>query len=334
MRIVLSEVAGGPETLVLREVPEPVAGSGEVVVAVHACSVNFPDALMVAGQYQFKPPRPFAPGLEVAGEIKSVGPDVTDLRPGDRVIALLSYGGMAERVATAAANCRRMPEGMSYAHGASFLATYGTAYHALEQRGCLRPGETLLVLGAGGGMGLACVELGRAMGARVIAAASSQEKVDLAMSLGASAGVIYPAAADDLESRKRLAGLFKEVAGDGGVDVVCDNVGGPYSEAALRSVAWGGRFLVIGFPAGIPAIPLNLPLLKGCQIVGVLYGLFAQKEPEANQANVERLMALYSAGKIRPHVSASYPLEQAGEAIAALVNRTAQGKVVVTPANR
>jgi len=238
---------------------------------------------------------------------------------------------MAERVATAAANCRRMPDAMSYEHGASFLATYGTAYHALEQRGRLRPGETLLVLGAGGGMGLACVELGRAMGARVIAAASSQEKVNLALSLGAADGIVYPAAAEDPESRKQLAGLFKAAAGEGGVDVVCDNVGGPYSEAALRSIAWGGRFLVIGFPSGIPAIPLNLPLLKGCQIVGVLYGLFAQREPEANEANIERLMALYAAGEIRPHVSVSYPLEQAGAAIAELVNRTAQGKIVVTP---
>jgi NADPH2:quinone reductase len=331
MKIVLSEAAGGPETLVLREVDAPVAGPGQVLVAVRACSVNFPDALMIADRYQFKPPRPFAPGLEAAGVIEALGEGVEGLAIGDRVIAMLSHGGMAEKIAVPAAGCTPMPDAMSFEHGASFIATFGTAYHALAQRGRVQPGETLLVLGAGGGMGLASVALGKALGARVIAAASSQAKIDLAISLGAQVGVVYPAAVADLEGRKALAGLFKAAGGAAGFDVICDNVGGDYAEAALRSIAWGGRFLVVGFPAGIPSIPLNLPLLKGCDIVGVLYGAYAQRNPADNRDNIGALMDLYVAGAIAPHVSASYPLEQAGLAVAELSNRQALGKIVVRP---
>lgn len=331
MKIVLSEVAGGPESLVLREIDPPTPKAGEALIAVRACSVNYPDALMIADRYQFKPPRPFAPGLEAAGVVEALGEGAEGLAVGDRVIALLSFGGMAEKVVVPASACIPMPAAMSFEHGASFIATFGTAYHALKQRGRLRAGERLLVLGAGGGMGLAAVSLGRAMGARVIAAASSQEKVDLAIASGAEAGLVYPTSLADAQARKDLAGLFKSAAGPDGYSVICDNVGGDYAEAALRAIAWEGRFLTVGFPAGIPSIPLNLALLKSCDIVGVLYGVFAQREPAANRANVQALMDLYVAGDIRPQVTATYPLEQAGAAIAELSSRKAMGKIVVTP---
>lgn len=331
MKTVLSEAAGGPETLVMREVETPVAGPGQVLVAVRACSVNYPDALMIADRYQFKPPRPFAPGLEVSGIVEALGEDVQGLAVGDRVIGLLSYGGMAEKVVLPAEGCTPMPANMSFEHGASFIATFGTAYHALVQRGGLQPGQKLLVLGAGGGMGLAAVTLGRALGARVIAAASSQAKVDQAMALGAESGVVYPDGPLDGDGRKALGALFKGAGGEAGFDLICDNVGGDYAEPALRSIGWGGRYLVVGFAAGIPALPLNLPLLKGCDVVGVLYGAYAQRAPAGNRRNVRALLDLYEAGKIAPHVSARYPLEQAAQAIAELSNRRAIGKVVVTP---
>ena len=329
MKIVLSRYAGGPESLVLEDVAEPSAGPGQVLICVHACSVNFPDSLIIADRYQLKPPRPFAPGSELAGVVEAVGDHVTDLRVGDRVIAVPGWGGMAEKVVADASTCIRMPDHMDYDQGASFIATYCTAYHAFKQRGRLQAGERLLVLGAGGGLGLASVQLGRAMGARVIAAASTQEKCDLAMSVGAESGVIYPPEVEGPEARKGLAGLFKDVCGPAGADVICDNVGGAYAEAALRAIAWGGRFLVVGFPAGIPSVPLNLPLLKGCDIVGVSSGAFAQRDPAGHAANVQNLMALFVAGRICPHISARYPIEEAGQAISDLTARRALGKVVV-----
>lgn len=329
MKIVLSRSAGGPESLVLGDVAEPVAGPDQVLIRVHACGVNFPDSLIIADRYQIKPPRPFAPGSEFAGVVEAVGRRVTEFGVGDRVIAVPGWGGMAEKVVADVSDCMHMPDEMAYDQGASFVATYGTAYHAFKQRGRLRAGERLLVLGAGGGVGLAAVQLGRAMGAHVIAAASTQEKLDLARLAGAESGVVYPAEIEGPDARKRLAEVFKGVCGPTGADVICDTVGGAYAEAALRAIAWGGRFLVVGFPAGIPSVPLNLPLLKGCDIAGVIYGAYAQRDPAGNAANIRELLALFLAGRICPHVSARYPIEEAARAIADLVSRRALGKIVV-----
>jgi NADPH2:quinone reductase len=302
----------------------------EVVIRVAACGVNFPDSLIIEDKYQMRPPRPFSPGGEVSGVIESVGAEVEGLEIGQRVLASPGWGGMAEKVAVAAARVMAIPDAMPFDEAASLLFTYGTTYHALKDRAHLKPGESLLVLGAAGGVGSAAVELGKAMGARVIAAASTQEKVDSAMSWGADSGVVYPSGPFDKDGAKKLTDLFKIACGENGADVVYDSVGGDYSEAALRAIAWGGRFLIIGFPAGIARIPLNLALLKGCDIVGVFWGEFARRDPGANAANNAELIALYSAGKIKPRVSARFPLARAGEAIALLAGRGALGKVVVT----
>lgn len=327
----LSREVGGPETLRLVDMDPPAAGPGEVVVTVRACGVNYPDVLMLKDAYQFKPPRPFAPGGEISGVVQAVGEGVTWPKVGDRVMGGLIWGGMAEQVALPAAKCFPMPASMPFGEGAAFLTTYGTSYHGLKQRADLRPGETLLVLGAGGGVGLAAVELGAAMGARVIAAASSQAKVDLAIAHGAAAGVVYPAQVEDGPAPyKALTQQMKEAVGPDGAHVIYDPLGGAYAEPALRAIAWEGRYLVVGFAAAIPRPPLNLVLLKGCAILGVFYGGWAERNPQARQANVRELSALYEAGKIRPHVSQSFPLAQAGDAIAVLADRKAQGKVVVT----
>ena len=329
MKAMLSVQPGGPETLTLSEAPDPVAGPGEVVVQIRACGVNFPDTLIIEDKYQFKPPRPFAPGGEFAGVVESLGEGVNDLKVGDPVIAQTISGGMAEKIAVPAAECVLMPDGMPFGEGAAFLFTFGTSYYALKQRAKLKPGESLLVLGAAGGVGLAAVELGKAMGAHVIAAASTQDKVDLALHRGADVGVVYPRGPFDKDGCKALAALFKGAAPKDGVDVVYDAVGGDYAEAALRALAWEGRLLVVGFPAGIPSIPLNLPLLKSCQIVGVFYGAFTTRDPETSDDNKRDLLSLYANGKIRPYISATYPLDQAGAAIAELAERRAKGKVVV-----
>jgi NADPH2:quinone reductase len=330
MRAVLSKAAGGPETLVLENIEAPSPKPGEVLVKVAACGVNYPDALIIEDKYQSKPPRPFAPGVEVAGVIEATGPGVTELAPGQRVIALVGWGGMAEKVAVAAARCVPIPQAMPFDEAAAFLMTYGTSYHALKDRGRLRPGEVLLVLGAAGGVGSAAVELGKAMGARVIAAASSQEKVEMARTCGADEGFVYPSGPFDKDGAKKLAELFKSACGKDGADVIYDAIGGDYAEAALRAIAWEGRFLVIGFPAGIPRIPLNLALLKGCEIDGVFWGDFTRRDPKASAQNNAELLALYQKGAIKPRVSKRFPLAQAGEAIAWLTGRHALGKVVVT----
>lgn len=329
MKAVLSKSVGGPETLVLEEVADPVAKAGQVLLAVKACGVNYPDVLIIEDKYQFKPARPFSPGGEVSGVVEAVGEGVTGLKVGDRVIASTGNGGMAEKIALDAARCIPMPASMPFDEAAAFIMTYGTSHYGLKQRATIKPGESLLVLGAAGGVGLAAVELGKAMGAKVIAAASSQEKVDLAISRGADSGVVYPAGPFDKDGRKALANLFKEACGPNGVDVIYDAVGGDYAEASLRSMAWEGRFLVIGFPAGIPAIPLNLTLLKSCQVVGVFWGAFVAREPKLHQENVAELMQLYVDGKIRPHVSETFSLADSGKAIAHLASRKAMGKVVV-----
>ena len=308
-----------------------MAGPGEVVVDVHACGVNFPDALIIADRYQLRPPRPFAPGGEVAGVVSATGPDVTHVRPGDRVLAMPGVGGMAEAVKVPAAACHRLPDAMVFEHGATLMATYGTVHYALSRRARLQPGESMLVLGAAGGIGLAAVELGRASGARVIAAASTPEKVALALARGADQRVRVSERRAARAIAKALAQLFKQHCGADGVDVICDPVGDVYAEPALRSIAWGGRYLVIGFAAGeIPRVPLNLPLLKGCDIRGVLFGAHAQREPDEVRREVEELFELYARGAIRPHVSHRYALADGGRAIEEVAARRALGKLVVT----
>lgn len=330
MRAIVSEQPGGPETLALRELPSPEVGSGQILIGVRACGVNYPDALIIEDKYQFRPVRPFAPGGEVAGDVLAIGAGVTGFAVGDRVIALVGHGGMAQEVLASAGKCLRMPAEMPYDEAAAFIFTYGTSWHALKQRAALKPGDTLLVLGAAGGVGLAAVELGAAVGARVIAAVSSDDKLALARAHGATDGFVYPRGPFDKEGTKALAEQFKQACGKQGADVIYDAVGGDYAEAALRAIAWEGRFLVVGFPAGIPRIPLNLPLLKGCQIVGVFWGSFTERAPEENARNNAELLALYTAGKIKPHVSARFPLAEAGQAISELSARRALGKLVVT----
>jgi NADPH2:quinone reductase len=329
MKAVLSKVVGGPETLVVEDVPSPVAGPGQVVLSIKACGVNYPDVLIIQDMYQFKPARPFSPGGEVSGVIKAIGEGVTAVKVGDRVLASTGNGGMAEEILIDPSRVTPIPDSMPYDEAAAFMMTYGTSWYALKDRGHLKAGETLLVLGAAGGVGLAAVELGKAMGARVIAAASSQEKVDLAIAHGADAGVVYPVGPFDKDGTKALAQLFKDACGPKGWDVAYDAVGGDYAEATIRASGWGGRFLVIGFPAGIPKVPLNLTLLKSCDIVGVFWGAAVARDPAAHQENVRQLMTMYSEGKIRPHVSETFSLDRAGEAIAHLAARKAMGKVVV-----
>ena len=330
MKAIVSKSVGGPDSLVLEELPEPEPRPDEVRVRVHACGVNYPDTLIIEDKYQFKPDRPFSPGGEVAGEIDAIGSDVDGLAVGDKVIALVGWGGMAEKVVTKATKCLPMPTDMPFDEAAAFIFTYGTSYYALKQRGSLKQEQTLLVLGAAGGVGLAAVEIGVAMGATVVAAASTQAKVDLAIKHGAASGVVYPTGTLDKAAAKALAGEFKQSTGKAGADVIYDAVGGDYAEAALRAIAWEGRFLVIGFPAGIPSIPLNLALLKGCQIVGVFWGSFAERDPVESQQNSRELVELYANGNIRPYISARYPLADAGRAISDLAERRAMGKVVVT----
>ena len=323
----MCEEFGPPESLRLKEVEDPQAGSGQVVVDVHACAVNFPDVLIIQNLYQFKPPLPFSPGAEIAGVVSSIGEGVTSIAVGDRVLASTGWGGLAEKVAVAVDSCIAVPEGIDLVHASALLYAYGTSQHALRDRAQLQPGEVLLVLGAAGGVGLAAVELGALMGATVIAAASSDDKLALCRSYGAAETINY--SNEDLKLRVR------ELTGGAGADVIYDPVGGAYSEPALRSIAWGGRFLVVGFAAGdIPKIPLNLALLKGCSIVGVFWGAFVGREPDWNRRNVDDLMQLWQQGRLRPHVSSTYPLERASEAIRELADRRALGKVVVkvTPA--
>ncbi|MGE4616956.1 MAG: NADPH:quinone oxidoreductase family protein [Gammaproteobacteria bacterium] len=329
MKAILSKAPGGPETLILENVNAAEPGDGEVRIRVRACGVNYPDTLMIEDKYQFRPDRPFSPGGEVSGEIDAVGEGVTGFSPGDAIIALVGWGGMAEYVVTPASKCASMPDGMPFDQAAAFIFTYGTTYHALKQRAALKTGETLLVLGAAGGVGLSAVELGRAMGARVVAAASSEEKVELAKAHGASVGIVYGRGPFDKDGTKTLSAQFKEATAPGGADVIYDAVGGDYAQAALRAIAWQGRFLVVGFPAGIPSIPLNLVLLKGCQIVGVFWGSFTDREAETNRDNNRELMALYASGEIKPHVSKRYSLAEAGQGISDLAERRALGKIVV-----
>jgi NADPH2:quinone reductase len=329
MKALLSTHAGGPETLKLEDIAEPGAGPGQVRIAVRACGVNFPDLLIIQDLYQYKPSRPFAPGAEVAGVVDAVGEGVDNVAPGDRVLLSPVRSGMAEKAVGPATNCWKIPESMPFDEAAALLMTYGTSQHALKDRAQLRPGETLLVLGAAGGVGLAAVELGKAMGARVVAAASSAEKLELAREHGADDGVQYSAGPLDKAQARALSERFKAACGAGGAHVIYDGVGGDYTEPALRAIGWQGRHLVVGFTAGIPKLPLNLPLLKGCQIVGVFWGEFTTRCPAAHAANVAALMSLYLDGRIKPAVTERYPLARGAEAIARLGARAARGKMVV-----
>lgn len=324
MRAILCREWGGPDALVVADVPSPRPGAGEVVVDVKAAGVNYPDVLMIRGTYQIRPPLPFTPGVELAGVVREAGSGVTNARAGDAVIASVAYGAFAEQCAVPAASLLPLPRGIDFAAAAGFTVAYGTAWHALKDRGQLRPGETLLVLGAAGGVGLAAVELGAALGARVIAAASSDEKLAVCRAHGAAETINY--------STQDLREHLKAIVGPKGVDVVYDPVGGDLSEQALRSVGWRGRFLVIGFAGGaIPRLPANVPLLKGSAIVGVYWGSWLQQEPEASRREMAELAGWLAAGRVRPHVSARYPLARTADAMNALAGRAATGKIVIEP---
>jgi NADPH2:quinone reductase len=312
------------DALRIEEVAEPVAAAGQVVIDIKAASINYPDALIVQGKYQIRPELPFTPGFECAGLISAVGQDCPGLAVGTRALGLSACGAFAERIALPAASVVPIGDSLSFDRAAAMPMTYGTAYHALKDRAKLAPGETLLVLGAGGGVGTAAVELGKLMGARVIAAASSDEKLDVARRAGADRTILYSAQ----NWRDRL----REMTGTDGVDVVCDPVGGAFTEPAFRSTAWGGRHLVIGFAAGeIPRLPLNLPLLKGSSIVGAYWGEFRRREPEASLAELRWLLDQAAAGRLQPLVSARYPLADAVAALQAVYERRAVGKLVIEP---
>jgi len=323
MKAVVCKQYGPPESLVVEELASPRAGRGEAVVSVRAASVNFPDVLIIQNKYQFKPPLPFSPGSELAGVVKELGEGVSGVRPGDRVMAFTTYGAFAEEVKLESARLVPIPQGMEFTSAAAFLLTYGTSDHALRDRGALKAGETLLVLGASGGVGLAAIEIGKALGARVIACASSEDKLAVCRGHGADATIDY--AREDLRER------VKALTDARGPDVVYDAVGGPYTEPAFRSIAWRGRLLVVGFAAGeIPKLPLNLALLKGASVVGVFWGDFARREPERFADSLRRLARWYGEGKLRPHVSQTFPLEKAAEALKLMAARQVKGKVVLT----
>ncbi len=328
MKAWVSHSAGGPETLVLEERPMPAPASGELMVCVQAVGVNFPDGLLIRDLYQVKPPRPLVPGSEFCGVIEKVGDAVSDFQPGDVVMGRCGWGAMAEFIVIAQERCHKIPSNLPKVEAASFLFAYATAYHALHDAGRLQPGETLLILGAAGGVGSAAVEVGRALGARVIAAVSSKDKLDFARSRGASDGLVYDPSLQWGEDQKALAARFKEKM-PGGSHLVVDPVGGPYSEPALRSLAPGGRHLVVGFTAGIPRVPLNLALLKRSHIIGVDWRMFVQEQATANERNVQSLLRLWQEGSIQPEVTETYPFSEAPSAIARLETRQTLGKIVV-----
>jgi NADPH2:quinone reductase len=328
MKAMLSHQPGGPETLQLTESQTPSPKAGELLIRIHAAGVNFPDTLMIHDLYQTKPTRPFAPGGEIAGEVEAIGEGVTGFSVGDRILALTGSGGFATHLCIPASIALKIPDEMPYDHAACFIFTYGTSYHAIKDRGQVQPGESLFILGAAGGVGAAAIELGKAAGARVIAGVSSEEKAEFARQLGADDVLIYPRTLDR-DAQKALSKQIKSLVGPNGVDVVYDAVGGDYAEPSLRAMAWKGRYLVVGFPAGIPKIPLNLTLLKGSQIVGVFWGAQTTQEPEMHAANMADLFDLYKAGKITPRISARYTLEETEKALVEMASRRLHGKAVI-----
>ena len=329
MKALRTHAPGGPDTLVVEDLPDPVPGAGQVVVAVKACSINYPDTLIIRDLYQFKPARPFAPGSEIAGVISAIGDGVEGWQVGDRVIGMVGHGGLATHAVVDKGRLFALPEGVDFDTGASLLMTYGTNYHGLVDRGHIKPGDVVLVLGAAGGVGLSAIELSKAFGARVIAGVSSEEKAALAREAGADDVVIYGRGPFDKAQSREMTEAFKAACGPNGANIIYDIVGGDYSEPALRAIAWEGRFLVVGFPAGIARLPLNLTLLKSCDVCGVFWGAFTARDPARFKAEVADLFAMLADGRIAPRISARFPLARGAEAIASLENRTAVGKVVV-----
>jgi NADPH:quinone reductase len=322
MKAVLCKSYGPPENLTLEDVENPRPGRGQVLIDVHSAGLNFPDVLQIAGKYQFQPPFPFTPGSEVGGVIAEVGEGVSVFKPGERVMATCGIGGMAERVVADADVVDSIPDGMDFDTASAIGIAYGTSYHALKQRAELRPGETLLVLGASGGVGLAAIEIGKALGARVIAAASTDEKLEIARRHGAHAVVNY--------GKANLKDAVKELTGGNGADVIYDPVGGDLFDQAARSINWKGRILVVGFASGtIPKYPINLALLKGCSLVGVFWGSFRKHEPQTCKENIQELFQLYRQGAIKPLISQHFPLERYADALNLLANRQAVGKVAL-----
>ena len=325
MKAVVCREHGMPDKLELaQDWPDPAVGDNDVLIRVKAAGLNFPDVLVIQGKYQFQPDLPFVPGNECSGEVAAVGPAVTRFKPGDKVIAAAGTGAFCESIAVHESVVFPMPAGLSFEQAAGVSITYFTSYYALKQRANLQPGETLLVLGAAGGVGTTAIELGKLMGAKVIAAASTDEKLELCRQLGADEVINY--------STTSLKDGLKELTGGRGVDVVYDPVGGDYAEPAVRSMAWNGRYLVIGFASGpIPKIPLNLTLLKGCSIVGVFWGRFVGEEPEQHQKNISELWELFETGKLKPVVNDVFPLERYEDAYNCMIERRARGKVILTP---
>lgn len=324
MKALLCRTLTGIDDLTVEDIDPPKPGPGEVLIDVAAAGVNFPDVLLTQGKYQFKAPLPFPPGFELAGTVRQAGAGVEHFKPGDRVLAIVSHGAFAQQCLAREGRIAKLPEGVDFDSAAATMFTYATSWHALKDRAALAKGETLLVLGAAGGTGLAAVELGKLLGARVIAAASSPEKLAVCREHGADETIDY--------SKEDLREGIKRITGATGVDVVYDPVGGAYTEAAFRSLAWRGRLLVIGFTAGdIPKIPLNLPLLKGASIVGVFLGAFTEREPAAAQADMREIVTMLAAGRIRPHISNRYPLARGAEALREVAERRAKGKVLIIP---
>ncbi|MBS0471152.1 MAG: NADPH:quinone oxidoreductase family protein [Proteobacteria bacterium] len=331
MKAMLVTHYGPPEEMELRELPSPKPGANQVLIDVKACGVNFPDVLMLADKYQFKPALPFPVGGEVAGIVRELGEGVSNVKVGDRVAVSIGNGGFAEQVLADSRRIIPVPANVSFEVASAFIVTYGTSYHALKDRARLKAGETLVVLGAAGGVGLSAVELGVAMGAKVIAGASSQEKVDLAIKHGAADGFVYPRLPLSRDQQKALSDTIKAKTDGKGADVLYDPVGDQYAEPALRAMNWEGRYLVIGFAAGeIPKIPLNLTLLKGCDVQGVFWGAFTGRNPKAANEDLRAIMGMISEGKLKPDVSATFSLADSAKAVRLLQDRKAMGKVVVT----
>jgi NADPH2:quinone reductase len=324
MKAILCSQYCGPDDLVLSEIADPVAGPGEAVIAIKAAALNFFDLLMIQGKYQMKPPFPFSPAAEIAGVIESVGPGVTDLKPGDRVAASCGHNGAREKIALPAESIVKIPDNLDFDRAAGVIVIYGTSLHALQDRADPKPGETLAVFGAAGGVGLAAVELGKVLGLKVIACASSDEKLAFARQHGADLTINY--------AREDLKEALKKATNGNGVDIVFDPVGSDYAEIGVRALAWKGRFLVIGFAAGeIPKIPLNLALLKGCDIRGVFWGAYMKRDPADGRANLEKLMRWAAEGKISSHVDRTFPLAKTADALKVLAGRQAMGKVILNP---